>query len=341
MLNHEYKEGEASLRIKTDMKHPNPAFRDRVLMRISEREHPRVGNKYVVWPLLEFSWAIDDHLLGITHILRGKDLMMETEMEKFIWDIFGWEHPVVIHTGLMRIEGVKLSKSKFQKEVKSGEFMGWHDPRTWSMQSLRKRGFMPEAIRRFVLSVGMSEADIVVPVEALYKENRRLIDPLANRYFFVHDPVLLEIENCTQPVAATPPLHPDFRGRGHRKLEFKGKAYITKQDAELLRNQRIVRLKDLMNVEFVGEENDRMVVRRIEDDEVDMRKIVKVQWVPAHDFISARVVMPDATILKGYAESTCASVKPDTIVQFERFGFCRIESYDKLNKELLAYYTHR
>ena len=69
-------EGEASLRLKTDMEHPNPAFRDRVLFKIADRPRPRIGTKYRVWPTLEMSWAIDDHLLGITHIIRGNDLMI-------------------------------------------------------------------------------------------------------------------------------------------------------------------------------------------------------------------------------------------------------------------------
>src|SRR3989344_693793 len=140
-------EGAATLRIKTDIKHKNPAFRDRVLFRISLREHPRVGNKYKVWPLLEFSWAIDDYLLKITHVIRGKDLMIESDMERFIWEIFKWDGPELIHTGLLNIEGVKLSKSKSKNEVKSGKYLGWDDPRTWSLQSLKRRGFKPEAIR--------------------------------------------------------------------------------------------------------------------------------------------------------------------------------------------------
>src|SRR3989344_7653428 len=75
------KEGQATLRIKTSMMHPNPAFRDRVLFKISDREHPLVKHKYRVWPTLEMSWAIDEYLLKITHIIRGSDLLIETDME--------------------------------------------------------------------------------------------------------------------------------------------------------------------------------------------------------------------------------------------------------------------
>ncbi len=169
------KEGQSTLRIKTSMQHPNPAFRDRVLFRISEREHPKVKKKYKVWPLLEFSWAIDDHELGMTHIVRGKELMIETDMEKYIMDIFKWPHPVFIHTGLLQFEGIKLSKSKGQKEVKEGRYIGWHDPRLWSLQSLELRGIQPEAIRKFIVSLGINQNEITVPIDILYKFNRELI----------------------------------------------------------------------------------------------------------------------------------------------------------------------
>ena len=167
------------------MKDKNPAFRDRVLFRISERAHPRVGKKYKVWPLLDFSWAIDDHLFGITHIIRGKDLMMESEMENYIWKIFGWKAPEILHNGLIRIEGVaKISKSKAQQEVKSGKFSGWHDPRTWSISSLKKRGFLPEIIREFIEGMGLNQNDIFVPVEVLYALNRKLLHDIARQAKF-------------------------------------------------------------------------------------------------------------------------------------------------------------
>lgn len=185
MFDKKTSEGAYTLRIRTSMKDKNPAFRDRVLFRISERAHPRVGKKYKVWPLLDFSWAIDDHLFGITHIIRGKDLMMESEMENYIWKIFGWKAPEILHNGLVRIEGVaKISKSKAQQEVKSGKFSGWHDPRTWSISSLKKRGFLPEIIREFIEGMGLNQNDIIVPVEVLYALNRKLLHDIARQAKF-------------------------------------------------------------------------------------------------------------------------------------------------------------
>lgn len=181
------KEGQATLRIKTSMDDKNPAFRDRVLFRISEREHPKVKKKYRIWPLLEFSWAIDDHLLQMTHVVRGKELMIETDMEKYIMDIFKWKHPVFVHTGLMQFEGIKLSKSKGQKEVMLGNYIGWHDPRLWSIQSLEKRGILPETLRRFIISLGINQNEITVPTDILYRYNRELIKEKAVQSTFSKD----------------------------------------------------------------------------------------------------------------------------------------------------------
>ncbi len=236
LLKGKYKEGEATLRIKTSMQHENPAFRDRVIFRISEREHPKTKNKFKVWPLLDFSWAIDDYLLGMTHIIRGKELMMESEMEKYIWDIFGWKHCELLHNGLFQLEGVKISKSKSKKEVESGVYTGWDDPRTWSLQALKRRGFNPDAIRIFLISFGMNQTEIIVPLSALYSENRKFIEKDANRYFFIGEPVEIKIENAPK-VESKLKLHPDFKERGFRALKSKGIFYVAKKDFTALRRE--------------------------------------------------------------------------------------------------------
>ena len=99
MLNGKYHEQDAVVRLKTGMDQKDPALRDQIIMRISEAEHPKVGNKYIVWPMLEFSWAIDDHLIGVTHILRGADLIKEDFIEDFIWEHFKWKKAEFLHYG--------------------------------------------------------------------------------------------------------------------------------------------------------------------------------------------------------------------------------------------------
>jgi len=325
------KPGSAVMRLKTSMLDPNPAFRDRVLFKISDREHPRVGKKYRVWPTLEMSWAVDDSMLGITHILRGNDLAIESDMERFIWDIFGWKHPIIIHTGLIKIETseAKLSKSKAQKEVESGEFSGWDDPRTWSIQSLMRRGIRKEAIREFVSEIGLNRQDITVPIENLYAINRRLIDLEANRYFFVSNPIELNVKNAPALNVVDMPIHPD---KPEKKLVdiAPGKIYISEDDFKGSHGKEI-RLLHLYNMklekgkeaEFVSMEN---------------KNIPKVAWVSVPR--NAKVLMPNGKWMEGLVNENISDLKKGDMIQFEKFGFCRFDGINK-KKEYEFWFAHK
>lgn len=329
MLQGVYEEGKAVLRIKTDMQHKNPAFRDRVLFRVCEREHPRVQNKYHVWPLLEFSWAIDDHLLGMTHILRGKDLMMETEMEHTIWEIFGWQHPDVIHTGMLQIEGIKLSKSKSKKEVTEGTYAGWDDPRTWSLQSLRKRGIRPEAIRAFVLQGGTGMNDITVPIDSLYAENRKFVES-SPRYFFVPTPVKISIEGAPHQKVQVP-MHLDHPEMGHRNFLTTEDFYVQQKDLEL-DEKKTHRLMDCLNFTKQG---DSFTFHSRDYEEFKTNRGRIMHWVPVDSAVPVRVVMDDGTVVEGVAESNIAEIEKGSVVQFERFGFVRCETPEEF------YFAHK
>jgi glutamyl-tRNA synthetase len=328
MLAGEYGEGEAVVRLKTDMADPNPAFRDRVLFRIAEREHPRVGTRYRVWPMLEFSWAVDDALLGITHVLRGKDLVMEDLMETRIWDILGVDRrPEFVHFGILRLKDLELSKSRYRKEIAAGRLTGVDDPRTWTLQSLRRRGIRPAALREFVLSFGLSLNDIEVPAETLYSENRKMIDKEANRYFFVPDPVAVEIEGLPPIERVKAPLHPEFPGRGERELPAGPKVHVAREDFERFRGKE-VRLKDFCNV---------VLDHRARFLSMENRDIPKIQWV-THG-VNVHLMLPDGSESRGLGEPLVASLKVDDVVQFERIGFARIDHVSR--SEVRAYFAHR
>jgi len=329
MLEGKYKTGQATVRLKTDMKHPNPAFRDRVLLRISNREHPRVGKKYCVWPMLEFSWAIDDHFLGVTHILRGKDLVMEDMMEEFIWNLLGWKHAEFIHHGMLRFEGLKLSKTQARMLIEKGIYTDWNDPRTWSLQSFEKRGFLSESIRNFILSFGLSLNDITVPLEILYSENRKIIDPKVNRYFAVIDPVEIKIMNAPKVRKVRVHLHPDFPKRGFREIPVNtDKIFISREDFGKYRGEGI-RLIGLFNVkldkkaEFTGKE-------------VKM-EMQKIQWISEKN-VPIKIIMGDGSIIKCIGEPEIKKLKSDMKLQLVRFGFCRV---DKTKPDLILYFAHR
>ncbi len=325
MLKGKYKEGEVTARLKTDMQHPNPAFRDRVLLRVAERRHPRVGKKYKVWPMLEFSWAVDDHLLGVTHILRGKDLVIEDVVEEFIWNIMGWIKPEIIHYGLLNFEGVKLSKTEARKLIERKVYKGWDDPRTWSLQSLEKRGVQPDAVRNFVVNMGLSLADVNAPVEILYAENRKLIDEQSNRFFCIMNPVMISVKKAK--VKTTKPLlHPDFPKRGARKIPVNGnKIYVERNDFENFHDNE-VGLMNLFSIKL--KKNSELTSKDVK------YEIQKIHWVSEPN-VKVKIVMPHGKELDALVEPAIKKMKKGALVQFPRIGFAR------LDKKMRFYFAHK
>jgi len=322
----ESKEGSMTVRIKTDMQDSDPAFRDRVMFKISDRPHPKTGTKYRIYPSMEFSWAIDDHLLGVTHILRGIEHYMSTRIQDFIRNIFKWKNPESIYNGHFSIEGVKISKSKGAQEVRSGAFRGWNDPRTWSLQSLRDRGIKKEAIKQFVLNMGIKKTNTIIPVDVLYTLNRKILNEVP-RYFFVENPSKITIQGCPELIAKLP-LHPNGK-LGFRTYNTTQDFLIPQQDAENIQDGNY-RLMHLLNFK-----SDKMGLKPrtysfISEDPDNNLKTKFIHWIPHSPYnIKVEITMPDGTITKGLGEPELTKLKIGTVIQFERFGFVRLHKKDK------------
>ena len=111
--------------IKTDLNHPNPAVRDWIAFRVIETPHPHTGKKYRFYPLMNFSVAVDDHELELTHVIRGMDHLNNTERQKYIFNYFKWDIPEYFHYGLINIQDAILSTTSMRKGIEAGEYRGW------------------------------------------------------------------------------------------------------------------------------------------------------------------------------------------------------------------------
>ncbi len=348
MLDGTYREGESVVRVKTDLTHPNPAVRDWPALRIIDTEkypHPRVGSKYRVWPLYNFACGIDDHLIGVTHIIRGKEHLTNQTRQEYMYRHFGWEYPEAIHYGRLKITGASLSKSKIVEGISSGFYKSWDDPRLATFVALRRRGITPEAIKSLIVDVGPKTSDVTLSWENLYAYNRKIIDPLANRYFFVHNPIELIVENISQPFVAKLPLHPSHPEKGFRYFEIEPKEnktslLISSNDIDLIKTRRKIRLMGLFNfqVEKVGKRLIEASFHSQSHEEAKKLGAPLIHWIPVGTGFPCEVVMPDASVAEGTAEDSCRKLHPDDIIQFERFGFVRV---DQLDKKLTAYFAHR
>ncbi len=341
MLAGAYAPGAAVLRLKTSLTDPDPAFRDRVLLRISDLDHPRVGHRYRVWPLLEFSWAVDDIELGVTHVLRGKDLVIEDRMQRYIWDLLGIQGPPFVHWGILRVREAKVSKSKSYKEVKSGLYDGWADPRTWSLRSLDRRGISMDALRAFTLSFGMSLADIEVPAETLYSENRKRIDGTTVRRAYVPEPIRVEIDGYPEGLASVElPNHPDLPALGKRSVPA-GPTFFLPQRDLASRPGAEVRLKDLLNVRLPEEIPGRGETVRATFTSRENRRLPRLQWVGVEGAVPVDLLDLEGSHSTGVGERALADAKARDVLQFERVGFVRVDQdYTPGRRPLRVVYGH-
>ena len=344
-----YGEGEAVLRIKTDLNYPDPSIREWVALRIidtSKTPHPVVGDKYVVWPTYNFAAAIDDHLMGVTHIFRGKEHATNTIKQKFLYSHLGWKYPETIHVGRLSLEGVMLSKSKMRRKIAEG-YEVYDDLRFGTLSALRRRGIVPETIHEIIKSVGINPVDARISYANLAAINRKIIDPKAPRYMLVIEPIEITIYNAPKEHKIGIIRHPTTKVREEYVLHGPEiHVYISHRDLNMLVNKKMIRLMDLANVEYRGVKykDGTLVVETtfIDNDLETARKkgLSIIQWVPKNDYILIEILKPeDDKIISeyGYVERAIESIEHGSIVQFYRYGFVRIE---KTVKGIQAIYAH-
>ena len=316
-----YKEGQAVLRIKTNLEDKNPALRDWPALRIIDKsKHPL--KKARVWPLLNFASAIDDYELKITHIIRGIDLLSSEERQKFIYQYFNWKYPETIYHGKLLIRGIK-STSEIKKLIQQKKIKDWDDPQLATLKALRKKGIQPQAISNFIEGIGITKNNINVSLDALFSLNREIIDKQANRYFAVLQPKKIKIKNAPKEKIVLD-LHPDFR-KGGRKFTTSNEFYI--QD-ELKKNKhyRLIGLFNFKNNEFTS--------KKLQSD----LQAQLIHWLPTNNITKIELIYPDKKET-GFVEKTITKQKPNDIVQLVRIGFARIDQIKK--DKLILYFAHR
>jgi glutamyl-tRNA synthetase len=333
MLAGKFELGQISMVVKTDIEHPNPAVRDFVAMRMVDEPHPLTGSEYSVYPLYNFSVAVDDHTMGMTHVLRGKDHLNNTIRQEYVYEHLGWEKPVFIHYGWVSIDDTVLSTRQIKADIQEGKYSGWDDPRLGTVAALARRGIQPDAIRQYWNDVGAKGVDIRFSWENLYAMNKDIIDSEAARLFFVWNPREIKITGIDK-LESYAPLHPGQPELGKRITKLSGDiaVWITSDDHDNLKTGSIVRLKDLCNLEMQPDGTFKYIGN---DLDVLKKGAGIIHWV-GPDALSADVKMPDGTTVSGLVERT-AGEYTDRVVQFERFGFVRLELADNI----MAFFAHK
>lgn len=228
----EFDEGACVLRAKIDMASPNMVMRDPVLYRILKAPHHRTGDKWVIYPLYDFTHCISDSIEGITHSLCTLEFENNRELYDWILETLGLYRPQQIEFAWLKISYTILSKRYLRRLVEEGYVRGWDDPRLPTLQAIRRRGYTPEAVRAFMAGVGISKTNSVVDVGLLEHYLRQDLNRRAPRVMGVLRPLKVVIENYPEGQvewleAVNNPEDPEA---GTRQVPFSRVLYIEQED---------------------------------------------------------------------------------------------------------------
>jgi len=337
-----FKPGEAIVRFRGDMKSDNAVMRDPVLFRIIDEKHYTLGEKYRVWPSYDFAVAIEDSNDGITHAFRSKEFELRKDLINEILDSLGMRKPYQDFFSRLEFKGMPISKRILKPLIEEGKVSWYDDPRLPTLEALRRRGIKAEAIKKFILSLGLTKANTLAPFDALESFNRKFVDADSIRLFMVQKPKKLHVNNI--PFSSVEiPNHP-VKDMGKRTIEIDGDFLISEEDAQNLKEGSRLRLLGLGNVAIKTINNE------LEGDFVengDISNIQKIHWVPQKNLHSIKILVPNQLFIndefnensleefEAYVEPHYLKLKEGEEIQFVRFGYCRKDSQNQ------AIFTHK
>ena len=341
-MQNKFKPGEAIVRFRGDMKADNAVMRDPVLLRIIDEKHYTVGDKYRIWPSYDFAVAIEDSIDGVTHAFRSKEFELRKELIDAILDALGMRKPQQGFFSRLEFKGMPISKRIIKPLIEEGKVSWYDDPRLPTLEALRRRGIKPEAIRKFIMSLGLTKANTLAPFDALEAFNRKFVDADSMRLFMVKNAKKLKIKNLSLSSVEIP-NHP-INDMGKRKIEITEDFYISGDDAESIKEQSTIRLLGLGNVKItkIGNEFEGEF-----EGEGDSSNILKIQWVPQETAHEIKMIIPKILFndeefnedsleeLDVYTEPQYLQLKEGEEIQFVRFGYCRKDSQNQ------AIFTHK
>ena len=337
-----YKPGEAIVRFRGDMQSENTVMRDPALFRIIEGNHPLLMDKYRVWPNYDFAVAIEDSIDGVTHAFRTKEYELRNELYYAILDKLQLRKPEMLEFSRLEFEGMPVSKRTLKPLVENGQVSGYDDPRLPTLEAMRRRGIVPEAIRKFVLSLGFTKSDTLAPFDTLESFNRKIVDATSIRLFMVTEPVKLTVKN-NKLNSVELPNHPQ-KDMGKRKVELDGTFYISNSDATTLKVGDQLRLIELYNIKITKIGSDIEAEYAGNDFKAELPKI---QWIPQKNATKLNILIPKTLFVnekfnensletvQAFTENHYLELNEGAEIQFVRFGYCRKDS------AIQAIYTHK
>lgn len=255
MKNGEFPDGHCTLRAKIDMASPNMNMRDPAIYRILHMSHHRQGDKWCIYPLYDFAHPIQDALEGITHSMCSIEFENHRPLYDWVVENIGFEQPPHQYEfARLNVTNTVMSKRYLRQLVETGMVDGWDDPRMPTLCALRRRGYTPQSIFRFVELAGICKSLSVVDIALLEHCIRDELNKTALRRIAVLDPIKVEIENYPEDKEEYFEIanNPNDEAAGKRKLLFTKNLYIDKEDFSACPPPKYFRLKPGGEVRLMG-----------------------------------------------------------------------------------------
>ena len=259
MKNGEFEDGSKVLRAKIDMTSGNMNMRDPILYRIARMEHHNTGDDWCIYPMYDFAHPLEDAFEGVTHSICTLEFEDHRPLYDWVVRECEFEHPPKqIEFAKLYLTNVVTGKRYIKKLVDDGIVDGWDDPRLVTLSALRRRGYTPESIRRFMELVGVAKSHSSVDyamLEYCIRDDLKLKKP---RVSAVLDPIKLVITNYPEDQVEYMEVknNQENEEMGTRKVPFCRELYIERDDFKIERPKKYFRLYPgnevrLMNGYFV------------------------------------------------------------------------------------------
>jgi len=252
----EFDEGSRVLRAKIDMTSPNMHMRDPFIYRIIKASHHRTKNKWNVYPMYDFAHGQSDYFEGITHSLCTLEFEVHRPLYDWLVDHLKTDdyRPRQIEFNRLNLTYTIMSKRKLLELVREGKVSGWDDPRMPTLCGLRRRGFTPESIKRFIDLIGYTKVEAINDVSLLEHAVREDLNIRAPRVFGVLNPLKVIITNYPEDKVEEVEVinNPEDESMGKRKIPFCSEVYIEQDDFMEDPPHKFFRLAPGMEVRLKG-----------------------------------------------------------------------------------------
>jgi glutaminyl-tRNA synthetase len=226
-------DGKCVLRAKIDMASSNLSLRDPTIYRIRKTSHHRTGDKWVIYPMYDFTHCLSDAIEGVTHSICTLEFENNRPLYDWVLDTLQTPcHPQQIEFARLNLSYTVLSKRKLIQLVDEGHVSGWDDPRMPTISGLRRRGYPPEAIRNFCDRIGVAKRDSVVDLGLLEFCIREYMNRAALRVMGVLNPLKVIIDNYPDDQEETLEAvnNPEDDSMGVRQIPFSKVLYVERED---------------------------------------------------------------------------------------------------------------